>query len=49
VLDGLGPVGGGFHSTDEYLELSTLPQRAALMATLLWSVGRTEVSMRSGS
>jgi glutamate carboxypeptidase len=40
VLDGLGAVGGGFHSPDEYLELETIPQRAALTALLLMEACR---------
>ena len=40
ALDGLGPVGGGFHSDQEYLELSTLAPRIYLMARLLQEVGR---------
>ncbi|MBE7217978.1 MAG: M20/M25/M40 family metallo-hydrolase [Caulobacteraceae bacterium] len=39
ALDGLGPVGGGFHSDKEYLELSTFAPRIYLMARLLQEVG----------
>lgn len=35
VLDGLGPIGDGAHSPDEYLEVDSLPERAALLAGLL--------------
>ena len=35
VLDGLGPVGDGAHSTDEYVEIESLAPRAALLAALL--------------
>ena len=35
VLDGLGVVGGGAHSPGEYLEISSLPERAALLAALI--------------
>lgn len=35
VLDGMGAVGGGYHGPDEYLDLATLPQRAALTALLV--------------
>ncbi|HWM86201.1 MAG TPA: M20 family metallopeptidase [Kofleriaceae bacterium] len=36
AIDGLGPRGAGFHTHDEYIELSTLVPRAqALIATLL--------------
>jgi glutamate carboxypeptidase len=37
TLDGLGAVGDGAHSTREHLILSAMPQRAALLATLLSS------------
>jgi glutamate carboxypeptidase len=46
VLDGLGAVGGGYHSPDEYLELQTLPQRAALTALLTWLVCGSGSSLR---
>ncbi|MCL6551941.1 MAG: M20 family metallopeptidase [Firmicutes bacterium] len=42
VLDGLGAVGGGFHSADEYLEVASLPQRAALLALLVPEACRRE-------
>ena len=35
ALDGLGPVGGGFHSAREYLELGTVTPRLYLMTELL--------------
>ena len=35
VLDGLGPVGGGMHTRDEYVELSSLARRIRLLADLL--------------
>ena len=35
TLDGLGPVGDGAHSVDEYVLIPSLPERAALMAALL--------------
>ncbi|MDR7483588.1 MAG: M20 family metallopeptidase [Armatimonadota bacterium] len=35
VLDGLGAVGGGFHSAEEYLEVASLPQRAVLLALVV--------------
>jgi glutamate carboxypeptidase len=37
ILDGLGAVGGGLHAADEYIELSSLPERAMLLAALLTS------------
>jgi glutamate carboxypeptidase len=39
ALDGLGPVGGGFHSDAEYLELRSLTPRLYLLAALLMDVG----------
>lgn len=35
TLDGLGAVGNGAHSPDEYVLIPSLPERAALMAALL--------------
>ncbi|HEY75149.1 MAG TPA: M20 family metallopeptidase [Thermoflexia bacterium] len=35
TLDGLGPVGDGAHSVDEYVLIPSLPERAALLAALL--------------
>jgi glutamate carboxypeptidase len=35
ALDGLGPVGGGFHSEDEFLELDTVTPRLYLLTMLL--------------
>lgn len=37
TLDGLGPVGQGAHAIDEHVEVSSLPERAALLALLLAS------------
>lgn len=39
ALDGLGPVGGGFHSDAEYLELNSLTPRLYLLASLLMELG----------
>lgn len=39
VLDGLGPVGGGDHGEAEYLDLTTVPARVALLAGLLARTG----------
>jgi glutamate carboxypeptidase len=41
ALDGLGPVGGGFHSDREFLELSTVTRRLYLMTELLIQLGKT--------
>lgn len=35
VLDGLGPVGGGMHTREEYMELRSLKRRMLLLADLL--------------
>lgn len=35
TLDGLGPVGDGAHAEHEHVEISQLPERAALLALLL--------------
>ena len=40
VLDGLGPVGGGDHSEDEWLDLASVPDRVALLAGLLVRLNR---------
>src|SRR5262249_50803836 len=35
TLDGLGAVGGGAHSVDEWVDIASLPARAALLAGLI--------------
>lgn len=40
ALDGLGPVGGGFHSAREYLELSSVTPRLYLLTELIRELGR---------
>jgi len=35
TLDGLGPIGDGAHSLEEYVEIASLPERAALIAGLI--------------
>jgi glutamate carboxypeptidase len=35
VLDGLGPVGAGSHALDEYVVVSSIVERAALLAGLV--------------
>jgi glutamate carboxypeptidase len=47
VLDGLGAVGGGFHSAGEYLEIDTLTQRAALAALVLMGACRQDALRRA--
>jgi glutamate carboxypeptidase len=39
ALDGLGPVGGGFHSDGEYLELGSLTPRLYLLTRLMMELG----------
>ncbi|WP_338692944.1 M20/M25/M40 family metallo-hydrolase [Streptomyces sp. Q6] len=39
VLDGLGPIGGGDHGPDEWLDLSSVPGRIALLAALIAELG----------
>ncbi|MFI8293464.1 M20 family peptidase [Streptomyces sp. ms191] len=39
TLDGLGPVGGGDHTPDEWLDTSSVPGRVALLATLVATLG----------
>lgn len=40
VLDGLGPLGGGAHTPDEYLLVSSVAERGALLTRLLARIGR---------
>jgi glutamate carboxypeptidase len=40
ALDGLGPVGGGFHSDKEYVLLGTVTPRLYLLARLIQDLGR---------
>lgn len=42
VLDGLGPIGGLDHGPDEYVELSSIVPRTALLARLLLAIFRSE-------
>lgn len=46
ALDGLGPVGGGFHSEKEYLDLTTLTPRLYLLTELLMDLGRDPPTRR---
>ncbi|MDI6024365.1 M20 family metallopeptidase [Leucobacter sp. UT-8R-CII-1-4] len=39
TLDGLGPIGGGDHTPGEWLQLRTVPQRVAFLATLIDTLG----------
>jgi glutamate carboxypeptidase len=38
TLDGLGAVGGGAHATDEWVDIPSLPERAALIAGLIENI-----------
>ncbi|PFG43363.1 glutamate carboxypeptidase [Isoptericola jiangsuensis] len=40
ALDGLGPVGGGDHGEDEWIDLDSVPYRIALLAGLVAEAGR---------
>jgi len=40
TLDGLGPVGGADHATDEYTEIDSIVPRTALLAALLLTASR---------
>jgi glutamate carboxypeptidase len=42
VLDGLGPIGGRDHSPDEYLLLSSVASRTALLAGLISTIAGTQ-------
>lgn len=44
ALDGLGPVGGGFHSADEFLDLKTLTPRLYLLTELIMDLSRNPPS-----
>jgi glutamate carboxypeptidase len=46
ALDGLGPVGGGFHSEREFLDLTTLTPRLYLFTELLIQLGASPPSRR---
>ena len=38
TLDGLGAVGGNAHAEGEWVEVERMPERAALLAALLWDI-----------
>lgn len=46
ALDGLGPVGGGFHSDREYLDLNSVTPRLYLLTRLLMDLGERPVVAR---
>ncbi|MFF2307964.1 M20 family metallopeptidase [Streptomyces sp. NPDC058128] len=39
ILDGLGPIGGADHSPQEWLDVSSVPHRIAMLADLVASLG----------
>ena len=39
TLDGLGPAGDGAHAEHEHVVLSSLPERSALLAALVLTLG----------
>ncbi|MFD9607927.1 M20 family metallopeptidase [Streptomyces sp. NPDC059083] len=40
TLDGLGPIGGADHTPQEWLDVTSVPQRIAVLAALIASLGR---------
>ncbi|MBC7973731.1 MAG: M20/M25/M40 family metallo-hydrolase, partial [Myxococcales bacterium] len=36
AIDGLGPRGAGFHTTNEYVELATFVPKAEALVRFLW-------------
>jgi glutamate carboxypeptidase len=46
VLDGMGAIGRGYHTTDESIEVATVPERAALAALTMWKACQREVFLR---
>ena len=46
ALDGLGPVGGGFHSDREFLDLNSVTPRLYLLTKLLTSLGDQPVATK---
>ncbi|MEW9121503.1 MAG: M20 family metallopeptidase [Thermotaleaceae bacterium] len=38
TIDGLGPVGGGYHSKDEYMDLDSVIPRISLLIKLIWKL-----------
>ena len=46
TVDGMGPVGGAVHSPGEYMEISTLYQKAALLGAVLDRLVGREVLRR---
>ncbi|WP_341952124.1 M20/M25/M40 family metallo-hydrolase [Salinibacterium sp. TMP30] len=49
TLDGLGPIGGGDHTDDEWIDLTTVPQRVALLSALIVEVSRYDDESSRGA
>jgi len=47
VLDGMGAIGAGYHTPEEFIELSTLPERAALAALVIYSACQRDEFLRN--
>lgn len=45
TIDGLGAIGGNAHHADEYVELESIPHRAALLAGLIASITTTPIEL----
>ena len=43
TLDGLGATGDGAHALHEHVEISSLPERSALLASMLLSLDQEEL------
>lgn len=39
VMDGMGPVGGGLMTTGEHIDIDSIPERAAILAATILSLG----------
>jgi glutamate carboxypeptidase len=48
AADGLGPRGGGIHTSEEFLVLDSLPERARLVARCLMGLGAGESPWKEG-
>lgn len=44
TLDGLGPIGGGDHGVDEWLDLGSVPERVALLAGLVVDIAEASAA-----
>ena len=40
VMDGMGPTGGGLMTTDEHIDVASIPERGAILAATILSLGR---------